>query len=99
MENIEKLASHAAQPGKSMMNAGKISKVNDDVLPKLVTAGAVREALALFGDVSEGNEAIQLLFAESDSVKCIDLTFDDVARKVCSDDVLKRAVELLKDFS
>ena len=91
--DTQKIASNIAERTNSMMRADKVSEVKDEVLLKLVGAGAIVEARTLWGYITSGNGAAQLLLGEAD---CINLTFDEIVLKVCSDDVLKLAIELVK---
>ena len=94
--NTEKIAEIIAQRVNSMLNAGKVSEIDDDNLLKVVIAGAVRQAITIQDDSKKYNDSIKLLSIDDDLEKCVNFSFNQIVQIVCSEEVLKLSVELVK---
>ena len=55
--DTQKIASNIAERTNSMMRSDKVLDVKDEVLLKLVGAGAIVEARTLWGYITSGNGA------------------------------------------
>ena len=76
-----------------------IVDVEDKLFTNLAIVGAMREASYIFRDLNSANSAIQSLVGRSEPDRNVSLTFSEIAEIVCSDDVLNRAIDLLKEMS
>ena len=94
--NTEKIADIVAQRVNSMLNAGKVSEIDDEILLKVVIAGSVRQALTMQDESKKYNDSAKLLSSDDDLEKCVNFSFNEIAQIVCSEEVLKLSVELVK---
>ena len=96
MYDTEALAVRVAQRTASMLRDHRISNVGDKIFVNLAITGATQEALTIFQDVKSANETLPILFGEAVPGTYVNLTFNEIAEIVCSDDVLNRAIDLLR---
>lgn len=94
--NIEVIAAEVVKQYRSSTISNYLADVDNDILYKICAKWTVDWAYHLFGRINSGNEAVLQLFGNNDQGKCIDLTFNDITRIICSDEVIKQMVELLK---
>ena len=97
MDNTERQATFVANRAKSVLS-DTLLDVEDSLLPHIVSYTAIDITREILRHIHRANNAIQPLFGEMSSEECLNLTFNDIALKLCSDDVLKLAVELLRDM-
>ena len=98
MYDTEALAIRVAQRTASMLRVQRISDVDDKIFVHLAITGAIRETINIFHDVNSASETIPILLGETVPETYANLTFSEIAEIVCSDDVLNRAIDLLKQM-
>ena len=95
MDSTERLATFVATRARQQLKA-YLPEMDDRLLPNAVSYAAIHATHDILINIRNANRAIQPLFDEMSSEECINLTFNDIALKICSEDVLKRAVEIVK---
>ncbi len=98
MYDIDVLAIRVADNAASMMRFSGVGDVQESLLMNLVTAGAMREAGYIYRDLRNANSAIRSLIGTSESNRPVTMTYSEIAEILCSDDVLDRAVVILRDL-
>ena len=98
MYDTEALAVRVAQRTASMLRNHRISNVGDKIFVNLAITGAIHEALTIFQDVNSASETLPILFGEAVPGTYVNLTFNEIAEIVRSDDVLNRAIDLLRQM-
>lgn len=94
--NTENIAAEVVRGLRQTTAWRHLSEVDDAALHKLCISCAVDHASNLFYQVSKGNNAYLHLFGDDSLEKCIDLTLNIAIQIVCSEEVIKRSIELVK---
>jgi len=98
MYDTEALATRVANRAASMMRMHRIFDVQEKVFTNLAITGAMREASYIFRDLDGARETIPLLIGETVSETCQNITFSEIVEILCSDNVLNRAIDILKQM-
>lgn len=98
MYDTEALAIRVADSAASMMRISGIGDVQDSLLMNLAIAGVMREAGYIHRGLRNSNSAIRSLIGTSESNRPVSMTYSEIADILCSDDVLDRAVVILRDL-
>ena len=98
MYDTEALAIRVAENTARMMRFSGIGDVQESLLMNLAITGAMREASYICRDLRNANHAIRYLVDTSESNRPASMTYSEIAEILCSDDVLDRAVVILRDL-
>ena len=95
---IDYLARRVADRTVGNANPKDFLVLPDESLLRLVTAAAADEWVLLSTEIMNGNEAVLQSLGVASSEQQIKSIFSDVAENILSDNVLNRAVNLLKEM-
>ena len=98
MYDINALAMRVANRTIGKSDPRLILGIPDESLLGLVKASAVDEIMITFNEVTNKNEALLQSFGMTNTQESIAITFNNIAEILLNDDVLNRAVELLKEM-
>ena len=96
MYDINALATRVANRTKGTADPNLVASLPDESLLGLVKAAAVDEIMEIFHEVSNKNEVLLKSFGLTNTQESIAIAFDNIGTIMLSEDVINRAVDLLK---
>lgn len=96
MYDINALAVRVANRTRGASDPNEVASLPDETLRELAKAAAVNEVTEIFREVSNQNEALLQSFGLTNTKESLAIAFDNIGTTLLGDDVINRAVELLK---
>lgn len=96
MYDINALAVRVANRTRGASEPHEVASLPDETLRELAKAAAVDEITEIFREVSNQNEALLQSFGLKNTKESLAIAFDNIGTTLLGDDVINRAVELLK---
>ena len=97
MYNKENIAKQVADRAKRDLSSTLLD-VGDEYLHNIANFAAIGVTLNFLHKVTNAKDVILLLYGATGNTDAFSLNFDNIAQVVCSDEVLNRAVDLLKEM-
>ena len=98
MYNLEGIAKLVAKRAERDLSRSILLQVEDEYLPNIANFAAIQVTLNFLSRVTNAKDVILQLYGASGNTDAFTLNFDHIAEIVCSDEVLNRAVDLLKEM-
>ena len=96
MYDLNALATRVANRTRGTSDPNLVASLPDESLLGLVKAAAVDEIMEIFHEVSNKNETLLQSFGLTNTQESLAIAFDNIGSIMLGDDVINRAVDLLK---